>query len=163
MVARLFLSFAALAVIPLQPPDASNRTLKRIGPIAIVVEPLAPAAARLGLTADALRDEAGRTLTNAKVATGTDLSGARLTVTINAVPIETTRRSASGVSYAVTVTVDQEVTLVATGERARAATWRRAGIGVASAAKAKDAIRDQLKEYLDAFAAAWREANKGAG
>jgi hypothetical protein len=162
MVARLFLCLATLALIPVQSPDPSNRTLKNIGPIAIVVEPLAPAASRLGLTADALRQEAGRVLATAKVATGTDLSGARLTVSINAVPIETTRRSASGVSYAVTITVDQEVTLAATGEHARAATWRRAGIGVASAAKAKDAIRDQLKEYLDAFAAAWREANGGA-
>jgi hypothetical protein len=160
MVARFFLC-VAVALVPFQPADSSDRTLKDIGPIAIAIEPLAPAAARLGLTADALRDDAARTLAAAKVPVGAERAGPRLTVSINAVPIETTRRSASGVSYSVTVTIDEDVTIVQTGENARAATWRRAGIGVASAGRAKDAILGQLKEYLDAFVAAWRKANGG--
>jgi hypothetical protein len=159
MVARLFL-WLAVALVPLQPADTSDRTLKGLGPIAIAIDPLAPAATRLGVTADALRDEIARSLTAAKLPVSTDASGPRLTISINAVPIETTRRSASGVSYSVTVAVDQDVTVTATGESARATTWRRAGIGVASAAKAKEAIRGQLKEYVDAFVAAWRTENQ---
>ncbi|HTK29183.1 MAG TPA: hypothetical protein VL309_06515 [Vicinamibacterales bacterium] len=158
MVARFFL-YLAVALVPLQPADSADRTLKDIGSVSIAVEPIAPAVAALGVTDAALRDQVQRALKGAGVPAAAAPGGASMVVTINAVRIETTRRSTSGVAYTVTLSVEQGVTLARTGDTARASTWRRAGIGVARPGQAAGAIRDQLKEYLDAFVSAWRAAN----
>lgn len=140
--------------------DSQAAALKSLPAISIAVDPIAPAAARLGVTEETVRGEVAQVLKTAAipVANGAD-QRVQLTVTVNAVPIETTRRSTNGIAYTVAVSIDQDATLKTTGEAARVATWRRAGIGVARTAQARDAIRDQLREYLNAFVSAWRAAN----
>jgi hypothetical protein len=61
----------------------------------------------------------------------------------------------------VTVSLEQEASLTRSGESIKATTWRRAGIGVARPAQASVSIRDQLRDYLQAFASAWKTANAG--
>jgi hypothetical protein len=156
------ISLALAAVLFCQAPAAQDQqtaTLRGISSIAVAVDPIAPAAAQAGVTEEMLRGEVAQALKTVAIPVDAGARHVQLTITVNAVPIETTRRSTNGVAYTVAVSVDQEATVKRIGEPARVATWRRAGIGVARNAQARDAIRDQLREYLNAFTAAWKAAN----
>jgi hypothetical protein len=155
--ALLIVSF----LIPLQLPSSrADPQLTGIGAVSVAVEAIAPAAERLGVASADLRTEVERVLKAAGLRVSTaDDGDVHLTVTVNAVPIETTRRATTGIAYTVTVSVDEDATVQRTGDTLSVQTWRRTGIGVSRPAQTKGAIRDQLKEYVDAFVSAWRATN----
>jgi hypothetical protein len=161
MSACLLLALVTALSQAAQDPQAA--TLKGIHAVSVVVDRVAPAAVKLGFTDSAAREEADRALKAAGIAASGDTQAARLMITINAVTIETTTRATSGIAYTVTLSIEQEASLSRTSETVRAATWRRAGIGVARPGQANAAIRDQLLEYLKAFVDAWKTANSGRG
>jgi len=160
MIARLLcVTLLALPQAAATRPDAS---LKDLHTVSVAVDPIAPAAVRLGVTNDAIRADVEQGLKGAAIRVNA-AEHVQLTVTINAVPIETNRRSTSGIAYTVALSIDQEAILQRTGASVKAATWRRAGIGVSQSARANEAIREQLRDYVNAFVSAWKAANGPLG
>lgn len=122
-------------------------SLRGISKVNVVAEPIPPAlTARLttaALVADVQRRVAGRVAVNGQASDPT------VHVTVNAVPIETGTGLNAGVAYSVYVSVEQQATLTRNAATAPVVTWRRGGLGVAVQGRAREAIRQQLNEYVD--------------
>jgi len=160
-VCLVVIALSASATLRAQNSQASS--LRGITNLTVVVDSLAPAALELGVTDQIVLGDAERLLRRGGVTLSGAAAGAQLSITINAVEIQTDTRATRGVAYTVSVSIDQEATLQRSGVTTRVTTWRHAGIGVAGVATANATIRSQLAEYLEVFLAAYRTANKAAG
>lgn len=147
-----------LSCLSLQAQDLKKGPPHGIERVTIIVDPLAPAMVSVGVTKDAVAREVEGLLQRHDFAITGTASDAQLTVTINAVEIKTRSGVTSGLAYTVAVSLEQEATLRGSNQTTLVTTWRRAGIGVATSMKAREAVRGQLVEYLEAFVASHHES-----
>ena len=139
-----------------EPRVASLRGIKQVH---LALDPLPPEIASASLTrATLMADVAGR-LGAGALTVGSNGEDAAIHMILNAVLIETAAGRNAGVAYNVSLAVEQSATL-RNGENVAATTWRAGGIGVTARGRAGEAIRRQLREYVDRLLTDWRSANE---